>query len=86
MKFQIPEAQYLFGILASRTFQINMLAEILRLFMLIEKNKMLLKNELVGNEFNQYFEHITNSLDLCEFPYEKVCEGLDDTGSNLEII
>ena len=34
--------------------------------------------EEVGKEFNQYFGHITDSLDLYEFPDEKVCEGLDD--------
>ena len=28
------------------------------------------------NQFNQYFGHITDSLDLYEFPDEKVCEGL----------
>ena len=39
---------------------------------------MLLKNEEVGKVFNQYFGHITDSLDLYEFPDEKVCEGLDD--------
>ena len=39
---------------------------------------MLLKNEKVGKVFNQYFGHITDSLDLYEFPDEKVCEGLDD--------
>ena len=46
--------------------------------MLIENDKMLLKNEEVGKVFNQYFGHITDSLDLYEFPDEKVCEGLDD--------
>ena len=46
--------------------------------MLIENNKMLLKNEEVGKVFNQYFGHITDSLDLYEFPNEKVCGGLDD--------
>ena len=46
--------------------------------MLIENDKMLLKNEEVGKVFNQYFGHITDSLDLSEFPDEKVCEGLDD--------
>ena len=43
--------------------------------MLIESDKMLLKNEEVGKVFNQYFGHITDSLDLYEFPDEKVCEG-----------
>ena len=46
--------------------------------MLIENDKMLLKNEEVGKVFNQYFGHITDSLDLYEFPDEKVWEGLDD--------
>ena len=45
---------------------------------LIENDKMLLKNEEVTKEFNQYFGHITDSLDLYEFPDEKVCEGVDD--------
>ena len=39
---------------------------------------MLLKNEEVGKEFNQYFGHITDCLDLYEFPDEKICEELDD--------
>ena len=43
--------------------------------MLIENDKMLLKNEEVAKEFNQYFGHITDSL---EFPDVRVCEGLDD--------
>ena len=46
--------------------------------MLIENDKMLLKNEEVAKEFNQYFWHITDSLDLYEFHDEKVCEGLND--------
>ena len=46
--------------------------------MLIENDKMLLKNEEVAKEFNQYFGHITDFPDLYEFPDEKVCEGLDD--------
>ena len=41
---------------------------------LIENDRMLLKNEEVAKEFNQYFGHITDSLDLYEFPDEKVCE------------
>ena len=45
--------------------------------MLIEIDKMLLKNEEVAKEFNQYFGHATDSLDLYEFPYEKVCEWLN---------
>ena len=39
---------------------------------------MLLKNEEVGKVFNQYFGHVTGSLDLYEFPDEKVCEEQDD--------
>ena len=39
---------------------------------------MLLKNEEVAKEFNQYFGYITNSLVLYKLPGEKVCEGLDD--------
>ena len=46
--------------------------------MLIENDKMLLKNEEVAKEFNQYFGHITDSLDLCEFLDLRVCKGLDD--------
>ena len=46
--------------------------------MLIENDKMVLKNEEVAKEFNKYFGHITDSLDLFEFPYEKVGERLDD--------
>ena len=46
--------------------------------MLIENDKMLLKNEEVVNKFNQYFGHITNFLDLYEFPDVRVCEGRDD--------
>ena len=46
--------------------------------MLIENDKMLLKNEEVAKEFNQYFGHITDSLDLYEFPDVRVCEGRDD--------
>ena len=41
--------------------------------MLIENDKMLLKNKEVGKEFIQHFGHITDSLDLYEFPYETVC-------------
>ena len=44
----------------------------------IENDKMLLKNEEVGKVFNQYFGHVTGSLDLYEFPDEKVCEEQDD--------
>ena len=39
-----------------------------------ENNKIFPKNEEIAKGFN----HITDSLDLYEFPYEKVCEGLDD--------
>ena len=46
--------------------------------MLIENDKTLLKNEEVAKEFNQHFGHITDSLDLYEFPYAKVCKELDD--------
>ena len=46
--------------------------------MLIENDNLLLKNEEVAKVFNQYFGHITDSLDLYESPDEKVCEGLDD--------
>ena len=46
--------------------------------MLIENDKMLLKNEEVAKEFNQYFGHITDSLDLYEFLDLRVCKGLDD--------
>ena len=46
--------------------------------MLIENDKMLLKNEEVAKEFNQYFGHITDSYDLYEFPDVRVCEGQDD--------
>ena len=46
--------------------------------MLIENDKILLKNEEVGTVFNQCFGHITDFLDLYEFPDEKVCEGVDD--------
>ena len=46
--------------------------------MFIENNKMLLKNEEVAKEFNQYSGHITDSLDLYEFPEVRVCKGLDD--------
>ena len=54
--------------------------------MLIENDKMLIKNKEVGKVFNQYFGHITDSLDLYGFPDEKVCEGLDDIDNILEII
>ena len=46
--------------------------------MLIENDKMLLKNEEAAKEFNQYFGNITDSLDLPEFPDGKVWVGLDD--------
>ena len=44
--------------------------------MLIENDKMPLKYEEVAKEFNQYFRHITDSLELYEFPDVRVCEGL----------
>ena len=46
--------------------------------MLIENDKKLVKNEEVAKEFNQYFGHISDSLDLYEFPDVRVCEGRDD--------
>ena len=46
--------------------------------MLIENHKMLLRNKEVAKEFNQYFGHIIDSLDLYEFPDVRVCKGLDD--------
>ena len=46
--------------------------------MLIENDKMLLNNEEVAKEFNQYFRHITDSLNLYELPDVRVCEGLHD--------
>ena len=46
--------------------------------MLIENYNTLLKNEEAAKEFNQYFGHITDSLDLYEFPDVRICEGLDD--------
>ena len=46
--------------------------------MLIESDKMLLKNEEVAKDFNQYFGHITDFPDLYEFPDVRVCEGLDN--------
>ena len=49
--------------------------------MLIEKDKMLLKNEKVVKELNQYFGHITDSFGLYEFSYEKLCKGLDNIDS-----
>ena len=42
---------------------------------------MLLQNEEVAKEFNQYFEHITDSFDLYEFSCEEVSEGVDDIGN-----
>ena len=52
--------------------------------MLIKNDKLLLKNEEVAKEFNQYFGNIIDSFDLYEFPYGKVSEGLGDT--DVEII
>ena len=39
---------------------------------------MFLKSEEVAKEFNQYFGHIADSLDLYEFPDVRVCEGRDE--------
>ena len=49
----------------------------------IESDKNEIKNEEVAKEFNQYFGHITDFLDLYELPYEKVCKGLDDQNLKL---
>ena len=46
--------------------------------MLNENDKMVLNNEEIAKEFNQYFAHITDSLNLYEFPDVRVSEGLDD--------
>ena len=46
--------------------------------MLIDSDDMLLNNVEVAKKFNQYFEYITDSLNLYEFPDVRVCEGLDD--------
>ena len=54
--------------------------------MLIETDKVLLKNKEVPKEFNQYFGHATDSLHLYEFPYEKVCEGLNDIVCKFRIL
>ena len=43
-----------------------------------ENDRMLLKNEEVAKEFNQYFQYITYSIDLYGFPDEKIYQGLDD--------
>ena len=67
MKFHFPKAWDLSGILANRTF--------LKI-MLIKKDKMLLTNEEVAKEFNQYFGHINDSLDLYGSFYEKFWEEL----------
>ena len=72
MKFQIPKAQDLSGKLASRTFGGD------SKIMLNENDKMVLNNEEIAKEFNQYFAHITDSLNLYEFPDVRVSEGLDD--------
>ena len=44
----------------------------------IENDKILLKSEEVAKEFKQYFGHITDYLDLYEFPDERINEGLND--------
>ena len=36
--------------------------------MLIEKNEILLDNQLIANEFNKYFGNIVYSLDLYDWP------------------
>ena len=46
--------------------------------MLIENDKILLRNEEVAKEFHQIFGHITDLLCLYEFPDVRVCEGLGD--------
>ena len=46
--------------------------------MLSENDKMLLKNEEVTKEFNQYFGNITDSLNVYKFSDKNVCEGLDN--------
>ena len=46
--------------------------------MLIENDKILLNSEEAAKEFNQYFGHITDSLNLYESPDVRVCGGLDD--------
>ena len=51
--------------------------------MFIENNKISLINEEVAKELNQYLGNITDSLVLHEFPYEKVCEELDDIKNSL---
>ena len=53
--------------------------------MLIENDKILLNNKKVAKEFNKYFGHITDSLDLYEFPDVRVCEGLDDIDNSVQI-
>ena len=86
MKFQIPKAAGLSVKLASRTFEINMLAEILRLCSLKMTKSY---NEEITKEYNQYFRHITDFLNLYEFSDVRICEGLDDIDNmfiNLEII
>ena len=42
--------------------------------MLLENDKLLLKNQEVAKEFG----HIIDSFDLHEFPDGSVCKGLDD--------
>ena len=46
--------------------------------MLIQNDKMLLNNEEIAKEFNQYFGHITDPLNLYEHPDVSVWEGLYD--------
>ena len=71
MKFQIAKAQDLSGKLSGKPYFSNKHARGDSKIMLTEYDKMLLKNQEVGKVFNQYFGHITDSI-------EKVCEGLDD--------
>ena len=61
MKFQILKVQGLFAILENRSFQKNIARGDSKI-MLIENDKMLLKNEEVAKRFNQYFGHITDII------------------------
>ena len=38
----------------------------------------MIKNKEIAKKFNQYFGHITDSLDLYECPDIRLCDGLDD--------
>ena len=46
--------------------------------MLIENDKMVLDNESVSEECNNYFSQIVDSFDLYEFPLEPCREYVDD--------